>query len=318
MDRVDSNAPISVILSGSDNYDLWMQSMKSFLIGKKRWRIVTGDILPPARPVGAAGADPTAKDLEAYGEKLEDWDSKNHQILTWVRNTSIPAIQVQLASFDNAKKAWDFLATRFQSTGLAHYYQLWSTIYSLRQEPGQPINDFLAQVQPLWDRLDQTDISKDHQRLIQILMSLRPEYEAVRASLLHRHPLPTLDAAVQEIIFEETRLRLDRTPQFDSALAVPYRPPASSQQARQPPLGKCKICRNSGHTFASCPKVEFHHCHGLGHIAPNCPSRPPRPAGQISRPHESSQTRHSSVTAVATNDVQQSPLSPQDIEAIFK
>lgn len=33
-------------------------------------------------------------------------------------------------------------------------------------------------------------------------MALRPEYEAVRASLLDRDPLPTLDAAIQEIIFE--------------------------------------------------------------------------------------------------------------------
>ena len=60
--------------------------MKSFLIGRKLWRIVTGDITKP-----------TAQDKDKEGdnkfiERLEDCDSKNHQIITWLGNTSIPAI----------------------------------------------------------------------------------------------------------------------------------------------------------------------------------------------------------------------------------
>ncbi|KAK9100395.1 hypothetical protein Scep_023825 [Stephania cephalantha] len=38
--------PISTILDGS-NYPLWSQQIKSFLIGHKLWRIVTGDIVKP-------------------------------------------------------------------------------------------------------------------------------------------------------------------------------------------------------------------------------------------------------------------------------
>ncbi|XP_051116854.1 uncharacterized protein LOC127241725 [Andrographis paniculata] len=197
---MDVHIPINVVMSG-DNYSLWVQSMKSFLIGRKlRW-IVTGDIVAPVAPVSIGEVAPTAKVVESYIEKLKDWDSKNHQILTWLCNTSTPAIHVQLAQFETAKAAWDFLAVCFRATGLAHYYQLWSTLHDLKQEPGQSINDFLAQVQPLWHRLDQAEISPDHLRLIQVLMALRPEYEAVRASLLYRHPLPTLDAAIQEIFF---------------------------------------------------------------------------------------------------------------------
>ena len=162
---------------------------------------------------------------------MEDWDSKNHQILTWLCNSSVPAIQVQFTPFDTAKEAWDFLTTRYQVTGLAHNYHLSNTLHSLRQELGQSINDYLAQIQPLWHQLDQADISKDNQRLIQILMALSLEYKAIQASLLHRHPLPTLDSAIQEIIFEETRLRLDRTPTFDSALAVASRPSGYTHQA---------------------------------------------------------------------------------------
>ncbi|KAJ1411699.1 hypothetical protein SESBI_21016 [Sesbania bispinosa] len=149
MEKSNVPKPITTTLNGS-NYNLWVLGMKSFLIGRKLWRIVTGDIRKPTK----------AKDEtnEKFVERVEDWDCKNHQIIAWFRNTSIPSVQAK--------------------------------------------------------------ISEDHLQLIQVLMALRPEYEVVRASLLQRHPLPSLDAAIQEIFFEETHLNLDKTPQFDTTLAT--------------------------------------------------------------------------------------------------
>nr|GMD32830.1 retrovirus-related Pol polyprotein from transposon TNT 1-94 [Ipomoea batatas] len=98
---------------------------------------------------------------------------------------------------------------------LAHYYQLLTTLNNLRQDSGQSVNDFLATIQPIWDQLAQDTISDYHLHLIQVLMALRPEYESVRAALLHRHLLPTLDGA-----FEETRLGLIKPSSTDVALAI--------------------------------------------------------------------------------------------------
>jgi len=39
-------SPLQTVLSGS-NYNLWVQEMKSFLIGRKLWRIITEDITQP-------------------------------------------------------------------------------------------------------------------------------------------------------------------------------------------------------------------------------------------------------------------------------
>ncbi|XP_008453699.1 uncharacterized protein LOC103494348 [Cucumis melo] len=39
-------------------------------------------------------------------------------------------------------------------------------------------------------------------------MGLRPKYESVRAALLHRNPLPSLDADIQEILFKEKRVSI--------------------------------------------------------------------------------------------------------------
>lgn len=65
------------------NYNMWVQSMKSFLIGRKLWEIVTGNIVAPVHPAYIEGnVDPDPKAIEAHIEKLEEWDSKNHQIIT--------------------------------------------------------------------------------------------------------------------------------------------------------------------------------------------------------------------------------------------
>jgi len=52
-------------------------------------------------------------------------------------------------------------------------------------------------------------ISEEHLHLIQVLMALCPEYEVVRAALLHQNPLRSLDTYIQQIMFEETHLNLD-------------------------------------------------------------------------------------------------------------
>ncbi|KAH7853047.1 hypothetical protein Vadar_032587 [Vaccinium darrowii] len=214
MERLDAAQPISITLDGA-NYVLWAQAMSSFIKGRKLWRIITGEIVKP-----------TKEDTETqpkFAERLEDWDSKNHMMITWFRNTSVTSLSLQFGRFQNhdgpAKAIWDFLKERYNTTGLAHQYQLLSNLHRLRQEPGQSINDFLSQVYCVWDQLALSEPTwsctidaqrftnhKDQQRLILFLMALTPDFEPVRASLLHRSPLPTLEQAISELLSEETRL----------------------------------------------------------------------------------------------------------------
>ena len=72
MDRSEVHSHVSVILAGSSNYVLWAQLMKKFLVGRRLWRIVTGDVVAPKAPVKVGTADPSSADVEAYQEKLED------------------------------------------------------------------------------------------------------------------------------------------------------------------------------------------------------------------------------------------------------
>ncbi|KAJ1398993.1 hypothetical protein SESBI_30636 [Sesbania bispinosa] len=273
MEKSDVAKPVTTTLNSS-NYNLWVPGMKCFLIGRKLWRIVTGDICKPTKAKNETN--------EKFVERLEDWDSKNHQIITWFRNTSIPSIQVQFTDYNSAKEIWDFLANWYNTTGLAHYYDLWSTLLNLRQESCQLLNDFLAQVQPIWNQMSQAKISEDHLQLI------------------------------QEIIFEETRLNLDKTPQFDTTLA-------STRSSHQKPHNQptCKTCNQNGHSFSTCPTVECRYFHNFGHILEHCPIRPPRPKVGFLK-SANNVTKLASPSIIAATTESSTAITLSGLEALLK
>lgn len=57
--------------------------------------------------------------------------------------------------------------------------------------------------------------------LITLLMGITDKFENVQASLLHRHPLPTLDATIPELISEESRIRTRFLVSSECVLHVP-------------------------------------------------------------------------------------------------
>ncbi|RVX05650.1 Retrovirus-related Pol polyprotein from transposon TNT 1-94 [Vitis vinifera] len=168
------------------------------------WHYCTGTITIPVK--GASEED------AIFLSRMIEWDSHNHMILTWIRNTSIPSISNLLGSFDDAKSAWDMLTKRYSTTHGSMKYQLVVELHQLRQEPGQSINDYYDQLRFIWDQIDLSDptwaCSKDAQqyasirdefRLYEFLMSLHKDFEPIRGQLLNRSPAPSLDTAVNEL-----------------------------------------------------------------------------------------------------------------------
>lgn len=160
-----------------------------------------------------------------------------------------------------------FLSTRFKYVGLAHYYQLGNSLANLNQDVGQFVNEYLVVLQHIWTQLDQAKISEHHLRLIKVLMGLRLEFE-YRVALLHRNSLPSLDATIQEILFEKKRLGINLWKQFDVVLGTTYPSNGASNAF-------CKNCRLSGHKFINFSKIECRYYHKHGHILDSCPTRLP-------------------------------------------
>lgn len=320
MDRSESSRPIVMTLDGQ-NYIPWSQAMSSFLKGRKLWRYATGDIEIPVKE-----ADEKPNDFML---RLEEWDSKNHQIITWIRNTSIPSISLQFGRFDSAHALWKFLATRYTTADLACQYQLMTSLCRQRQEPGQSISAFLPQIYSIWDQLTSSDPKwncdadavlfttyRDQQRLILFLMGLSDAFEPVRASLLHRIPLPTLDQAISELLSEETRLGLSSNTHMDTALAAPnFRGRGSSNGSRGSSSrnNECTFCHATNHRLLTCPTRICQHCHkrGPGHYRSDCPKRP---SPQDTRPQSTAAIAGDSVISSTSSKL----IDVNDLSALLQ
>uniref|UniRef100_A0A2N9FH94 Reverse transcriptase Ty1/copia-type domain-containing protein n=1 Tax=Fagus sylvatica TaxID=28930 RepID=A0A2N9FH94_FAGSY len=115
---------------------------------------VTGEIQAPV----------CSKDEEdtKFADRLEDWDCKNHQIISWFRHSIVPSIHQQFGRYENDKDVWDLLSHHYTTAGLSHEYQLWGLLVNMKQALRQPINEFLFYMQSIWDQMEQsTHIVKD-------------------------------------------------------------------------------------------------------------------------------------------------------------
>uniref|UniRef100_A0A7N2KXZ2 Retrovirus-related Pol polyprotein from transposon TNT 1-94 n=1 Tax=Quercus lobata TaxID=97700 RepID=A0A7N2KXZ2_QUELO len=237
--------PINTVLEGNKNYLSWSQAMRSFLKGRMLWHYCSGAITIPVK--GASEED------AVFLGRMIEWDSHNHMILTWIRNTSIPSISNLLGSFDDAKSAWDM------------------------QEPGQSINDYYDQLRFIWDQIDLSDptwaCSKDAQqyasirdefRLYEFLMSLHKDFEPIRGQLLNCSPAPSLDTAVNELVREEARLATLQAQNKFNVLAITPSTPLIEQpqqssdssgfnnRRKQTNKKVCNYCKRSGHIIETC------------------------------------------------------------------
>jgi hypothetical protein len=115
MTQTEISHPIYVTLDGQ-NYFVWSQSIRNFIKGRKLWFYVTAEMKKPIKG--------SSEDENVFRIRLIEWDSNNHQILTWLRNTSIPSISNLLGNFDNARTTWDMLAKQYCSPHGTREYQL--------------------------------------------------------------------------------------------------------------------------------------------------------------------------------------------------
>jgi hypothetical protein len=263
--------PITVILDGPTSYHAWSQNMIVFLKGRRLWCYVTGDI---PKPVPGLVTDSNSSDgdfvaeaviqVDDFEARLEEWESIQCRIISWFINTSVPAISNLLPRLETGQAAWSFLATRYNCTyDFALEFHIEVKLYQIRQESGQSISDYYSQTASMWEQLAAADPSlryaedidlfakyKDRRRFTQFMIGLHEDFEPTRAALLSRSLLPSLDAAVKELIFEENRRPHHHLSSSDVVLATP-RPPSSSSDR---PHRICMYCQKLGHDIIECSR----------------------------------------------------------------
>eukprot|EP00257_Ricinus_communis_P026563 XP_025013977.1 uncharacterized protein LOC112535577 [Ricinus communis] len=148
---------------------------------------------------------------------LDKWEVDNSKIITWINNSVKHSIGTQLAKYETAKE----LALT---------------------EPAE-LRAFGPYI-----------VRREEQRLVQFLMALCDEFEGLRGSILHRHPLPFVDSVVGELLAEEIRLKFSAikevSPVFTpSVFAMPPRSNSKSQFRLYGSVARdeCGFCKQKGH-----------------------------------------------------------------------
>ena len=207
------SCPIHVILNG-DNFAQWSQVIRSYLKGRKLCLYVSSD-----RPI----LEQVDKETNyAYAIRIEDWESANHQIITWFRNTSISSIVDEFGNIDVSKEVWDLLVTQYAGPSGARNFKLTRELYQIRHELGEWITVYHNQLKSIWYQLIASEpvisnyadtklvyAHREQGHLFQFLMGLRDEFELARSDILHQDPLPTVSQAIHKLVDNETRLQTE-------------------------------------------------------------------------------------------------------------
>jgi hypothetical protein len=177
-----------------------------------------------------------------------------------------------LAKYDTAHEVWEHLKRLYEQSNFAKRYKLESDIRDLKQN-NMTIHEFYSAMTNLWDQLSLKESSelkvvkayidqREEQRLVQLLMALRDDFEGLRGSILHRTPLPRVDSVVSELLAEETRLKsqsnlhlgkgiLSNPP---SVFAAPFHK-GKPQGRAVLGIDECAFCKEKGHWKIQCPKL---------------------------------------------------------------
>ncbi|KAF5450004.1 hypothetical protein F2P56_030389 [Juglans regia] len=104
-------------------------------------------------------------------------------------------------------------------------------------------------------------------------MKLRLEFESVRAGLLNRNPVPSLDICLGELLREEQRLstQMGMTSEkvFSKAVNLTY-----AAQGRGRNKLQCFSCKEFGHIARNYSKKVCNYCKKEGHLVKDCRVRP--------------------------------------------
>lgn len=102
MEKFNVSQLIHLKLDGH-NYVLWAQTMCNFIKGRRLWHYIIATIVQPVQKED--------EDAEKFVDRLQEWDNRNHQIITWFYNTSQLSIQLQFSRFEQPNRFVTFLLT---------------------------------------------------------------------------------------------------------------------------------------------------------------------------------------------------------------
>ncbi|CAL1380441.1 unnamed protein product [Linum trigynum] len=190
------------------NFSLWEFQFRTIIEGKCLLPILNGKCVKPS-------ADAPNKDRD-------DWAAANAQVTHWLLAFVDVPTALGLRQLETTHEMWVHICSMNSQYDASRQFELETQLASLAQGD-LDVRGYYKKALHIWTEHDllmasitPTAISanmvkeRNRSRLMHFLMRLRPEFEAVRASLLHRN-VATIDAVFGELVREETHMKSQTT-----------------------------------------------------------------------------------------------------------
>ncbi|KAL2896616.1 Retrovirus-related Pol polyprotein from transposon TNT 1-94 [Bienertia sinuspersici] len=244
-----------VILKG-DNYLAWSRAITLSLKSRRKFGFVDGTI-----------SKPTEK------KKMLDWDTVNSMLVSWILRATEPNLVASFPYFDEAKKLWDYLDTRFCEASGPRLQQLRSAITACEQSKSMSVEEYYTTLMGLYDDLNRLKpprgcecgkcecnlaalfaMDREEERLHQFLIGIDDtKYAQVRTNLLSQQPPVTLDRAYQAFLQEErSRAIAAAKPQPHEAHVFALPPDRQPTNRVDKSKLHCTHCKRTGHDNSGC------------------------------------------------------------------
>jgi hypothetical protein len=259
------------------NYSAWEFQFQLFVKGKELWGHING-------------SNPAPTDVDA----LSRWEIMDARVMTWILSSIEPHLVLNLRPYKTAAAMWNYLNKVYNQDNTARRFQLEYEMANFTQG-SLSIEEYFSGFQNLWANysdivyanvptaaLSAVQAVHDTSKRDQFLMKLRSDFETARSNLMNRHPVPSLDACLSELLREEQRIITQAAMEHRANVSAPVSVAYATQgrnKGRNMHVVQCFSCKGFGHIARDCPKKFCNYCKKHGHIISACPIRPERKQG---------------------------------------
>ncbi|KAK1411971.1 hypothetical protein QVD17_32863 [Tagetes erecta] len=252
-----SNASvINIKLKGTENYNVWANSMELALKVKNKLGFIDGTVVKTL-------------DDPVLGNQ---WDRCNSVVLSWILNSISEELYVGQIFSKIALDVWVELKETYSKLDGSVIYNLYKQINSTTQN-GSSVSDYYHKLNSLWRQYDaitklpkctcnsslQVTDFNNQIKLMQFLMGLDDTYQPIRTNILSKEPLPSVKNAFAMISAEESHRESNASHLNLKTQAAAFNSKLTEISKRKIPTKpqplKCTHCNLTGHTIDKCFEI---------------------------------------------------------------
>ena len=265
---------VSSIFDGT-GFGSWKRAVTIALSTKSKLYFIDGNLVKPP----------------SNSPNLKKCVKCNDMVMSRISNVLSKNIADSIIYTKSARRMWVELEERFGQVNGAKLYQVQKEMCNVSQGVSD-ISTYFTKVKSLWDELDDLDEipscscssaekilkREQNQKLLQFLMGLNDDYNAIRGNILMMSPLPSISQVYSMLIQEEKQREIRSASHFlteSASLAVEASKPSQFYKGRMDKGDSradhfhggvarneakksnlfCNYCKKPGHSIDKCYRL---------------------------------------------------------------